>query len=479
MPLSLSWIDYSIIILYFLIVLYIGYITKKRAGHLDEYFLAGRRLTLPIFVATLVSTWYGGTLGVVELAFNSGLVNWLTQGAFWYFSYLFFALFLSKKVRESNLYTVPDQLEKFYGKKARSIGAVLNYLMVSPAPYFLSLGIVASVLFGWPIWLGIFVGAITVFFYTWRGGFVGDVLTDILQFIVMYIGIGLVVPFAIYKFGGLSFLQANLPAAHLTLTGGWTTQMILVWGFIACWTLVDPSFYQRCYATKDSTIPKKGILIAILFWFVFDFFTTTIGLYAKAAMPDILAATSLLTFSLSILPIALKGLFISSLLASIMSTIDSFVLLSAMNISHDIYAKIWNPKATENQIIKITKIGMLITIILSVIIACFFQSIIGMFYTIGTIGISGLLIPILFGFFSKKPKSELAAISSMIGGVTTSTIWMANGYLNKIDGWPTYWFGVEPLYPGLLFAIVIFILANFLFPSSSVSNHSVVSQPQE
>jgi len=459
---SLNWIDYSIIIIYFLVVLYIGYIVKKRASKLDEYFLAGRRLTLPVFVATLVSTWYGGTLGVVELSFNSGLVNWLTQGAFWYLSYLFFALFLSKKIRESNLYTVADQLEKFYGKKARVIGAVLNYLMVSPAPYFLSLGIIASVLFSWPVWLGILLGAVTVFFYTWRGGFVGDVYTDVLQFVVMYIGVGLVIPFAILKFGGLSFLQANLSATHLTLTGGWTTQMILVWGFIACWTLVDPSFYQRCYATKDASIPKKGILIAILFWFVFDFFTTTIGLYARASMPDILPATSLLTFSLSILPVALKGLFVAGVLASVMSTVDSFLLLSAMNFSHDIYARVWRPMASEKQIIKVTKIGMVITIVISVIIACFFRSIIGMFYTIGTIGISGLLVPLLFGFFTKKFKNEYAAVSSMISGTVLSIIWMTNGYLHQVDGWPTYWFGLEPLYPGLLISTIIFIIVNLI-----------------
>lgn len=463
---TLGWIDYAIIILYFLVVLYIGYIAKKRVGKLEEYFLAGRRLTLPIFVATLVSTWYGGTLGVVELSFNSGLVNWVTQGIFWYLSYLFFALFLSKKIRESNLYTVADQLEKFYGKKARVVGAILNYVMVSPAPYFLSLGIIASALFGWPVWLGILAGAVTVFFYTWRGGFVGDVLTDALQFVVMYVGVGLVVPFAIYKFGGLSFLQANLPAAHLTFTGGWTTQMILVWGFIACWTLVDPSFYQRCYATKDSTIPKKGILISILFWLIFDFFTTTIGLYARAAMPNIDATTSLMTFSLAVLPFALKGVFVAGVLASVMSTVDSFILLSSMNIGHDLYERVFRPQATEAQVMKVVKIGMIFTIVLSVIIACFFQSIIGMFYTLGTIGISGLLVPLLFGFFSKNFKNEYAAVWSMVSGVGLSTVWLITGYLNKVDGWPTYWLGLEPLYPGLVLSWVVFVGINIFLKKS-------------
>ena len=87
---EISIFDYIIIISYFLILFIIGFYVKRKVNALDDYFLAGRRLTLPIFVATLVSTWYGGLLGVGELSFNYGIVNWLTQGFFWYLVYLFF-----------------------------------------------------------------------------------------------------------------------------------------------------------------------------------------------------------------------------------------------------------------------------------------------------------------------------------------------------------------------------------------------------
>ena len=94
--LILSWIDYFIIFVYFVLMFVIGFVVKKGIKNVADYFVAGRRLTLPLFVATLVSTWYGGLFGVGELSYNYGIVNWLTQGFFWYLSYLFFALFLAK-----------------------------------------------------------------------------------------------------------------------------------------------------------------------------------------------------------------------------------------------------------------------------------------------------------------------------------------------------------------------------------------------
>ena len=91
---NLSTIDYAILIGYFLLVFAIGFFVKKDQGDdLENYFLAGRKLTLPLFVATLVSTWYGNLLSMGELAFKQGLVMWLTQGIFWYFAYFFVAFF--------------------------------------------------------------------------------------------------------------------------------------------------------------------------------------------------------------------------------------------------------------------------------------------------------------------------------------------------------------------------------------------------
>jgi SSS family solute:Na+ symporter len=464
---EISITDYSIIIAYFISLFIIGFFVKRKVHNLNDYFLAGRRLTLPIFVATLVSTWYGGLLGVGELSFNYGLVNWLTQGFFWYLVYLFFAFFLANRIRKTNLYTIPDQLERFYDKKSRFLGSIFNFIMVTPAAYILSLGLIFNLLFGWEIWISIIAISIIMIFYTMRGGFIGIIYTDFIQFILMMIGVAMIIPIAINTYGGFDFLISNLPQSHLTLTGGWSTQMILVWGLLAFWTLADPGFYQRCYASKDDKIPKKGILIAIGFWFLFDICTTFTGMYAAAANNANLitaeATTSYLTIASSLLPPVFLGIFLTGLIATVMSTVDSFTFLGAMNISHDLYKNIFKPDATEKQIMNATKVGIIITIGFAIILALYFDSIVTMWYTIGTIGISALIVPILVGFFYKGKKSPLASIISMASGSGTSLLWLILGYINLDKwGWPQYIFGLEPLYPGLFISFIMFLLVNFI-----------------
>ena len=465
---EISIIDYIIIVCYFILLFIIGFFVKKKVHNLNDYFLAGRRLTLPIFVATLVSTWYGGLLGVGELSFNYGLVNWLTQGFFWYLVYLFFAFFLANRIRKSKLYTIPDQLERFYDKKSRFLGSIFNFIMVTPAAYILSLGLIFNILFGWELWISIFVVSIVMIFYTIRGGFIGIIYTDFIQFILMMVGVAMIIPIAVQKYGGFDFLVTNLPETHLTLTGGWSTQLIIVWGLLAFWTLADPGFYQRCYASKDDKIPKKGILIAIGFWFLFDICTTFTGMYAAAAnnagLLSAEATTSYLSIAGSLLPPMFLGLFLTGLIATVMSTVDSFTFLGAMNISHDLYKNIFKPNATDKQVMNATKIGIFITAGFAIILALFFKSIVTMWYTIGTIGISALIVPILFGFFYKGKKSPIAAVSSMIFGSGTSLSWMIYGYLNLDQwGWPQYIAGVEPLYPGLLVSLLVFIVVNIIY----------------
>lgn len=97
-----DWIVFFGILVLTLICVIWGQNLKGRLSKSDqmstvELLLMGRRLTLPLFVATLVATWYGGIFGVTALTFEKGIYNLLTQGIFWYGTYLLFAFFLVKK----------------------------------------------------------------------------------------------------------------------------------------------------------------------------------------------------------------------------------------------------------------------------------------------------------------------------------------------------------------------------------------------
>jgi SSS family solute:Na+ symporter len=284
----LSPIDSILIAAYAVAVVAVGLrAARHRRGDADDFLLAGRTLTLPVFVATLVSTWYGGILGVGEFSYRFGLANWFVLGVPYYLFALLFALFLAKRIRATNLVTIPDKLEASYDRRTALLGGVLTFILITPAPYVLMLGVLVQLMFGFDLVWSVLASTLLASGYLVVGGFRSGVWANLLQFVLMFAGFGLIVPFTYAEFGGWQFLQSHLPPLHLTLHGGNTAQYILVWFFIALWTLVDPAFHQRCYAAKDGATAQRGIMLSVVFWFLFDAMTTTAGLYARAALPDL------------------------------------------------------------------------------------------------------------------------------------------------------------------------------------------------
>ena len=107
-------------------------------------------------------------------------------------------------------------------------------------------------------------------------------------------------------------------------------------------------------------------------------------------------------------------------------------------------------------------IGIIISVAMAVVLSLFFDSIVDMWYYIGTIGISAMIVPILIGFFYPGKKYGISAVISMLAGFFTALIWVIHGYLNAQFGWPVYLWGSEPLYPGLLISLAAFIVVNII-----------------
>jgi SSS family solute:Na+ symporter len=451
----LAPLDIVLIILYFATVVFIGFraVRKQKSGA-DDYLLASRTLTLPMFVATLVSTWYGGILGVGEYSYRFGISNWIVFGLPYYVFALFFALFLAKKVRATNLFTIPDKLEQAYDKRTAIAGGILTFFLVTPAAYVLMLGILAQLIFGIDLTLCIVITTFLTVVYLYKGGFRSDVWANAFEFVMMFVGFGLIVIFSFTKFGGLDYIRTHVSPTQLTWHGGHSMEYIAVWFFIALWTLVDPAFHQRCYAAKDGTTAKRGILVSILFWFIFDFMTTTAGLYARASLPPL--SQPMYSYPLLAevtLPTIAKGMFYIGMLATIMSTLSSLTLISAITIGKDIVGR-WK-NATQDSIIvqRWTKIGLILSALLSIALAIIIPSVVGIWYTIGTCIIPGLLVPVLASYFDRLKIPAAYAFGALLNGCFISTASLISGHIYASNGIPAYWFGIEPMYPGLFMAL--------------------------
>ena len=431
---SLDYLVFALVLCCTLIFVIYGYYKRKKVkdDKFLDYMLMGRRLTLPLFIATLCASWYGGIFGVSEITFNFGIYNFITQGFFWYIAYIIFALFMVDKIKKYKSLTLPELAGEMFGPKAHKTCAVFTFFNVLPIAYVLSLGVFLHLCFGISTFWGMVIGTGFVCLYASWGGLRAVVYSDAVQFSVMCLSVLLVLIFSIETFGGLSFLKANLPAAHFSITGGHSYFNLAVWGFIALATLVDPSFYQRCFAAKDAKTAKKGILICTLIWLCFDICTTGGALYARALIPEAAPRDSYFIYAIQLLPQGLRGLFVAGILSIILSTLDSFLFIASNTIAYDLLKNKIKNKLLLNQIFFI--IIATLAISLSIYFEGSFKKI---WFVLGSYMSACLLVPLVLGhIFPKRISDKTFTFSAIISAVLL-TLWDAfkkQGFLAQIDG---------------------------------------------
>lgn len=421
-------------------------INKNKKPSALDYLLMGRQLTLPLFVATMVATWYGGIFAVNEITFNYGIFNFVTQGIFWYVAYLIFAFFIVKRLARYASYTLPDLTAQMFGPKSAKVSAVLTFCYIAPVAYVLSLGMFLHMVFGISVLAGMIWGTLFVCLYSAWGGLRSVVFSDLVQFFVMCSAVAMVVLFSVHSFGGLTFLKANLPASHFTLTGGNSWLATLIWGFIALSTLIDPSFYQRCFAAKSPAIVKKGILISTVIWFLFDFCTTTGSLYARAVLPQAEPGQAYFFYALQLLPVGLRGFFVAGILSIILSTLNSFLFIASNTLSFDLLRNRFKNVVLSN------RISIFVVGAFSIAAAQFFHgSFKEIWLVLGSYFSACLLVPILLNYLSPNRISDTLFVCAALSAAAAMTVWYAlpkNEFLQIID----------PFYIGILTSLLILLI---------------------
>lgn len=443
-----DWCIFTVILLATVFAALYGHLRLKNRGQQTsmtplDYLLMGRQLTLPLFVATLVATWYGGIFGISEITFNYGIYNFVTQGIFWYIAYLIFAFFISHKIARYQSMTLPDLTSQMFGPKSAKVAAFFTFLYITPVAYVLSLGMFLHMVFGMDILLGMICGTMLTCLYTAWGGFRSVVFSDLVQFFVMCSAVLLVVIFSVYNFGGLAFLKAHLPASHFSVTGGNSWLNTLVWGFIALATLIDPSFYQRCFAAKSPRVVKTGILISTFIWFCFDICTTTGALYARAVLPKAEPGQAYFFYAIQLLPNGLRGFFVAGILAIILSTLNSFLFIASNTLSFDMLRTRFQNVVLSNRI-AIFAVGAI-----SILLAQFFdESFKRIWLVLGSYYSACLLVPILLGYIRPGRISDNLFVISSLTSAFVMTAW-----------WKFAPHGlIEPFYIGLITSIIILLI---------------------
>ena len=471
---AISTIDYVIIALYLSGMVGVGLWFAKKHTDFDDFFLAGRSLTTPLLITTLISTYYGIDVlfGDSQLGFTDGVVAWFGYARPTYAFFLIAAFLLAQRLREENFKSLPDILDKYYGKKTRYVGAVTSFIYSLPALSLYGFGMLGDVILGWKPIVGMLVFGGIALVYTLTGGFWAVVLTDSIQFVMMCMVLSFAFPFAMNLIGGFDSMIDTLEPSYFDTMGDLSIWLIIIYASTGLSILVEPTFYQRIFAAKSYKSVRNALIIGVFIWGSYDWMITILAMSAKVGVlkgllpGDVAPDAALLTIMVAALPAGALGLFIAGVLSTEMSTLDSYCLVAGGNVAYDIYKPALKPDATDTELIKTTRYGILLSWFLGFAMAVSFEQMLGLWVFLASILISSTLAPILLGIYIPNFRRPLAGFFSAGLGLLSTIILniyiMIYGTFDPVE--ETYfvqWFGVDFLQEFIMYITIPISLIGF------------------
>lgn len=423
-------LDYLVVALFFAAILGLGFSARLRNSSFLQFLTAGRSLSLTAFVATLVTVWYGGILGIAESVTYYGIGTWLLMGVPYYVFALVYAIWFAGKVRSEDQITIPERLALKWGNKVGLIGAVIMFCLAVPAAHVLMLGSLVQSFTGWDRLAGVTIGTVIGILFLYKGGLLADVRVGMLAFVMMYVGF-IVIDAYCLSTHPLSTILPTLKAQNMmSFTGGKGPLVVFTFFILGVWTLVDPAFHQRVASSRSPEIGKKGVLISIGFWFLFDILSITAAMYAVALANPKPEDGKLLypVFGAQILPPGLRAVFFCGMLGTILSAMVGYTLVSGTTIGREIVGRL-KPGLDDAQITLCSRVGIAIACIVAIWLAINIKSVVDTWYSWSGCVIGAMLIPVAVAYLGKRefPASSAWIGASMASAFLISLVWLIYG----------------------------------------------------
>ena len=441
---------------YLLFMVFIGVWSMKKTTGADDYFLGGRGLSGPVAAlsaqASDMSGWllmglpgsvYALGTGQAWIAVGLGLgtiINWLVIAR----------PLRSYTIVANNSMTLPEFFgNRYHDDKKILLGIssaiIVIFFLVYTASALASGGKLFNTVFGIDYHVALLIGAAVILVYTFMGGFLAVCTTDFIQGSMMLIAL-LVVPIIAWGYVSGSFsdmlAQTGVNSAHylsLTYNGDHPITLVeilsnLAWGLGYCGM---PHILVRFMAIKNEKELKKSSAIAITWVVISLTLAVVIGLVGRAfLLPEILGETAgapstesvfiemIKKIFMEILPLPfVGGLFLCGILAAIMSTADSQLLVCSSSVSADIYKDILNPDASDEKVLKIGRLVTIVVAVLAIFIAWNPDSSIMALVSDAWAGLGSAFGPLVVMSLFWKRTNLQGAIAGLVSGAATVLIW--------------------------------------------------------
>ena len=424
-----------ILIAYMAVVLAVGLYASRRVKGSEDFLLAGRSMGLFVLVGTLCATQLGGgnIIGTSTNGYNQGLSG-MTFGVSTGLAMLVLGLLMAKPMRKMGLCTISDFVyNRYQSNTARVLTSVFSFAALVGI-LAAQVGAISKVLtvFGINTTVAAVIAICVIILYTAFSGMWGVALTDVIQLIVIFIGVPLTTFIGLIKIGGWGGLveklsTMNVPGGidtYMSPTGIGLAAMASIALPMIAYEIIGQDFYQRLLSAKNERIAKTGCIIAGCILMAMGVNSAIDGMLARAFLGDTLTEVSAIaSLAVEVLPTVAAGIVIAALCAAVMSTADSLLLACTSHVVNDIYLGAMGKSASDEKssktILRMSVVTTVVVGIASLFVALAIPGIIEILDYAYTFYASGLVAPVLLGLFWKKGNALAAVSSIVVGGVVS------------------------------------------------------------
>ena len=449
---EITGLDLGILGIYLVGMVLVGVLCVRKVKNANDYYTAGRSFGPFVLMATVCATIIGGSglMGRAGVAYSSGFKAILT--AIPYLLGMFIFSGISGRISDNGfkygLSSIPELFERRFGKTAKLILSVMIAftMMGTVASQVTATATIINMLggeIGISYEMGAFIACVVFIVYTATSGLFGVVYTDVLQFYMLLLFVYILIPTAsLVEVGGLASFTKNLspelfkPYINGDILGDIVTYLVF--------TMAGAEMWQRAFAAKDRRSAKEGMFLGTAVYGVTIILVWFMGVIAHQIIGDDVLALYGSTdavvpaLAIKVLPAGLTGLALAGILSVIMSTADSYLLVSVQTCVHDI-GKTFDPDMSEKKEILFSRIFSVILPLGALVIALYIQNAYKILMFAWSFYAAAAGIPAFAALFWKKA-TKPGIIAGMAAGFVVCIGW-------KLLGTP---FDLGPTVPGAI-----------------------------
>ena len=455
-----------ILIIYLAMLAGLAIWSRRETRTLKGYYLADKKLPYWVVAFSTNATGESGwlLLGLSGMGYLVGVqAYWVVVGevlgitAAWWF----IARRLKKFSDEADVITVPDFLAAKFQDKHNLIRAIAIAIILVMATAYITAQMVAtgkafSSFLGIEYATGVILGSIFIIGYTYVGGYKAVSYTDVMQGVLMLLGLIIVPAAAIYASGGWEEVQNNLVLQDPSLvkmfavSDGGKPIFITIASFLAIGLpfLGMPQLMLRFMSARDDGEVRKARIVSSLVLLILTFGAVTAGVAGRALFPGLEDSETIFpVLSNNLFPEVISGMLLVVVISAIMSTVDSLLLLVSSSVVRDAYQKIM--KSTKSEEV-LSTYGKYVTIIIgaiAVILGIQETQVIFDFVLASWSGLGSAFGPPIIGILYNKRITWEGVVAGMLGGFVASVTWLV---WFKAD-----YYGLYEAIPGFIFGLVL------------------------